>query len=138
MQEQQETDTILSEQDNRKQTIGIIANIIFLIFLLFPFVILNGVTMHSNKRFIIWIAGIAALILRIRKNERGTVIASIVSLVAFVILYTMLAIGAKGMLIMFTPDASLKIHFLTFFVLLISSITMIHPALLIKKAEKQD
>lgn len=120
----------LSTQGTKAWKIGIAANVMFLVFLLFPIVSVNGKTMHSTRSYLIWIAAIVALFLRIRKKEKATVMASFLSLILCIIVYTMLAAGIYAVV-----GGSTKVHIITALLLLISSVIMIKPSLLGEKLD---
>lgn len=122
----------LSTQGTKAWKIGIAANVMFLVFLLFPIVSVNGETMHSTRSFLIWIAAIAALCLRIKKKEKATVIASFLSMILCIIVYTMLAVGIYGVI---GGSLKVKVHIITALLLLISSVIMIKPSLLGEKLD---
>lgn len=125
----------LSIHGTKTWKIGIAANVFFLVFLLFPVVSVNGETMHSNKSFLIWIAAIAALCLRFKKKEKATVIASCLSMILCIIVYTMLTVGIYGVVIGIGGSAKVKLHIITVLLLLISSVIMIKPSLLGEKLD---
>ncbi|MCM1258140.1 MAG: hypothetical protein NC307_09845 [Roseburia sp.] len=120
----------LSTPGTKTWKIGIAANVMFLVFLLLPMVSVNGKTMHSTRSYLIWIAAVVALILRIRKKEKATAVISFVSLILCIIVYTMLAVGLYGVI-----GGSVKVHIITALLLLISSAIMIKPSLLGEKLE---
>ncbi|MCM1136209.1 MAG: hypothetical protein NC400_11630 [Clostridium sp.] len=114
--------------------IGILANVIFLIFLLFPFLSLNGVTMRSNYRYIIWAMAIVALILRVKEKEKAAMIFSVLSTLSWIIIYAMS--WQSGKLTALTFGLEMKTHPITALLMLLLSILMIRPSLISASSEK--
>ena len=115
-----------SPEENAR-AVGVTANVGFLIFLLLPFVSLNGVTMHSNYRYIIWIVAIIALVLRIMEKEKAAVFFSVLSTIAWIVIYAMQ--WQAGRVMEFELGLAMKTHLFTALLLLLASILMIHPSL---------
>lgn len=116
-----------SPEENAR-AIGVAANVGFLIFLLFPFISLNGVTIPSTRRYIIWIAAIIALVLRIMEKEKAAVFFSVLSTIAWIVIYAMQWQSSR--LAEYEWGLAMKIHPFTALLLLLASILMIHPSLI--------
>ncbi len=122
------TNENLLNVEGNARSVGIIANIMFLVFLLFPFISLSGVNMHSRYRYIIWIMAITAMVLRIRKKEKAAMFFSILSMFAWIIIYAMLWQSSR--LTEYTFGFVMKTHLFTVLLLFVSSILMIRPSLI--------
>lgn len=129
-----QTQTAPSDFKQKTRTIGILANILFFIFLWFPFVSVNGQTIHSDHRFFIMGAAVVTLILRFRKSEKFVTAASIITVIICIVIYTEIYTGLRQIMVAYYSNSDMSVNILTCLLLAASSVLMIHPALLVKKS----
>ena len=127
-----QTQTPRSGGAQKAWTVGVLANVLFLVFQFFPLFSVNGSTLYTGHRFWVLTVGAAALFLRLMKKEKGTAVASGAAAAAAVILYTIAYSGLeKAVNILGGADVSL--NFLTCLLLAASAVLMIRPSLLAGK-----